>query len=109
MLPTQFRTLHDLGLVPCINKSRLISYCTSSYFRVLHRIFLQKTREEIVRSKAAAAASKSRGTSLKAKGDRERARKKVTGTDVIEGAEVVWKKVQESKKEGRRARSNQAG
>ena len=84
-------------------------HCTSSYFRVLHRIFLQKTREEIVRSKAAAAASKSRGTSLKAKGDRERARKKVTGTDVIEGAEVVWKKVQESKKEGRRARSNQAG
>ena len=38
-----------------------------------------------------------------------RAKKKVTGMDVVEGAEVVWMKVQESKREGRRARLNEGG
>lgn len=80
-----------------------------SSHRVLHRIFLQNTREEIARSKAAAAARKSRGSSLKARGDKVRARKKVTGMDVVEGAEVVWNNVQESKREGRRARLNEGG
>ena len=90
----------DLGHTLCLPSSPL---------RVLHRIFLQKTREEIARSKAAAAASKSRGSSLKVKGDKVRAKKKVTGMDVVEGAEVVWMKVQESKREGRRARLNEGG
>ena len=46
---------------------------------------------------------------MKARGDKVRARKKVTGMDVVEGAEVVWNNVQESKREGRRARLNEGG
>ena len=46
---------------------------------------------------------------MKTKGDKVRAMRRVTGVDVIEGAEAVWTKVQQSKREGRRARMNGGG